>query len=271
MANRIELTAKLERVSYYRLSGYLYPFRLKLSDNFAAGTTLKEVWGRYDFDRKLRLLAMDAIERVEVYLRMRISNHFAHEHGAFGCDKKENFPHLTDEYFEKLRGSMIHKGKSFELFVRHFSTKYGDSHDILPVWMAMEVLTMGELVIFYRGLCKKMQNQIARPFGVSGEVLLSWLQAIKTARNNCAHHGRLWNKKMGVKPKLRDKKWQMENISNDKVFAILSILQYMMKTTIAPNSKWKKRFCSLLEKYPNIPRSDMGIPDSPKNWPACWK
>lgn len=55
---------RLSCVNYYRLSGYWYPFR-DGGDSFKPGTSFDEVWNRYAFDRRLRLLAIDAIERIE--------------------------------------------------------------------------------------------------------------------------------------------------------------------------------------------------------------
>jgi len=57
----------LRRVSYYRLSAYFLPF--KNGESFRPGTEFNDVAGLYIFDRKLRLLVLDAIERIEVALR----------------------------------------------------------------------------------------------------------------------------------------------------------------------------------------------------------
>lgn len=38
---------------------------------FVPGTTLEQVWEHYLFDRQLRLLFMDAIERIEISLRVK--------------------------------------------------------------------------------------------------------------------------------------------------------------------------------------------------------
>ena len=65
IADKNDLIKKLKAVSYYRLSGYWHPFR-NPNDTFKPGTTLEEIWKRYTFDRQLRLLVIDAIERVEV-------------------------------------------------------------------------------------------------------------------------------------------------------------------------------------------------------------
>jgi len=70
--NRMQQCLKV--VSYYRLSGYWYPFRR--SDNtFKPDTSFAEVWTRYAFDRQLRLLVMDAIERIEVAVRSKLAHH----------------------------------------------------------------------------------------------------------------------------------------------------------------------------------------------------
>lgn len=54
-ADKTALIEKLRAVNYYRLTGYLYPFR-KPDDTFRPGTTLDLVWHRYVFDRQLRVL-----------------------------------------------------------------------------------------------------------------------------------------------------------------------------------------------------------------------
>ena len=68
----------LRSVSYYRLSGYWYPYREQLesaprmpvrADTFVLGSTFTEVAGLYEFDRKLRTLVHDGIERIEIALR----------------------------------------------------------------------------------------------------------------------------------------------------------------------------------------------------------
>jgi len=66
IADRDVLIKRLSSVNYYRLSGYLYPFRQFESDHYLEGTRLDVVWGRYCFDRRLRVLFLDAIEWVEV-------------------------------------------------------------------------------------------------------------------------------------------------------------------------------------------------------------
>ena len=49
---------------------------------FQPGTGFRQISQLYDFDRRLRLLIMDAIERVEVASRAMISNHMGPKYGA---------------------------------------------------------------------------------------------------------------------------------------------------------------------------------------------
>ena len=84
-------------VSYYRFSAYLFPFRSRAElGKFVPGTTFEKVWNYYRFDRKLRFLVMDAIERVEVAVRSSIVNQFAVQHGVFGYRDASNFAKPLD-------------------------------------------------------------------------------------------------------------------------------------------------------------------------------
>lgn len=96
----------LTRLGYYRLSGYWYPFRQFRNvdngqtaelrcDDFMEGSGFGDLVKLYVFDKKLRLLAQDALERIEMALRVDVahllgeSDALAHEnpdyfHGNFG-------------------------------------------------------------------------------------------------------------------------------------------------------------------------------------------
>lgn len=73
---------RLAMANYYRLSGYWYPFRA-VENTFRPGTAFEQIWRRYTFDRHLRLLVMDALERIEITLRTQFAYHHAHSHGPF--------------------------------------------------------------------------------------------------------------------------------------------------------------------------------------------
>ena len=116
LADRDILIATLQNVNYYRLSGYLYPFR-NADDSFLDGTTLDIVWRRYRLDRRLRFLLLDAIERVEVALRSRLVYHFVHKHNAFAYLDKIYLPDLDqtkyDDFKQKLATEISRSKEKF--------------------------------------------------------------------------------------------------------------------------------------------------------------
>ena len=97
----------LSNISYYRLSAYMLPYRVLDSsgnylDQFVPGATWDDVYNLYKFDRKLRLLVFDAIERIEIALRTQVIYQLSHKYGHTGLinwtDKKTS-PNTAGEVF----------------------------------------------------------------------------------------------------------------------------------------------------------------------------
>ena len=266
-----QIRSRLEAVNYYRLSGYWYPFR-NPDDTFKAGTTFEKVWERYAFDRRLRLLVMDAIERIEIAVRSQLAYHHAHLHGAFGyAVDPTSLPKLAGDRHAVFVGRVREEtGRSHERFVRHFAERYGDTHQDLPVWMATEVMSFGTVLTFYRSAPHQVKRAIADVFGMPDMVFSSWLLTLNTVRNICAHHSRLWNRESGVKPlmpRVREyPDWHAPVvIENNRIFAVLTICRHCL-ARVAPQSNWAIRMGNLFREFPAIPQGEMGFP---ANWKAC--
>ncbi len=274
IADRNLLIDRLRSVNYYRFSGYLYPYR-NSDDTYHAGTTFEQVWRHYTFDRRLRVLVMDAIERVEVAVRTQTVYHFSHHKGPFGHLVAGNMPNLpTEEHSKWLICIDTETRKSREVFVKHFFTKYGDVHSHLPLWMTAEIMTFGMMLTFFNGVDAHIKQTVAEQYKIPDEVLLSWLRALNAVRNICAHHGRLWNRELGYKPKLpHERKYPVWHkpivLSNNRIFIILTILKYLLDI-IAPQSGWTRRLASLKAEYTELSLKRMGYPDG---WEQCliWK
>jgi abortive infection bacteriophage resistance protein len=259
---------RLAMANYYRLSGYWFPFRTK-GDQFHSGTCFETVWRRYTFDRHLRLLVMDALERIEITLRTQLAYHHAHGHGPFAYSEDPlSMPKLHASDWLKLQ-SRLHEEieRSREPFMTHFRKTYGTDHPAPPIWCAIEVVSFGSLVTLYRNTTRKVKKAVADGFGVPSEVLESWILALNTVRNLCAHHARLWNKELGVKPRIplqaQYPQWhEPVAIGPERVFGILSICKHCLDR-IAPQSHWPERMRELLAGYPEIPITAMGFPE---NW-----
>ena len=273
--DKSKLIQILQNVNYYRLTGYLYPYRELPTSNFRKNTTFEIVWKHYTFDRRLRLIIMDAIERIEVSFRTQLIYKIAHETKAFGYMDRNNYPNLNDEKFVKLTNTILEERKrSKVVFVKHFDTKYGKEHKSLPIWMLGEILSFGTLLTMYKGISNKMKQDIAKYYNVSDKVMISWINTFHVIRNMCAHHSRIWNKTLGVRPLIpkKDKypQWHYPNIiSNTKIFSALTVMVYLLKI-VAPNTNWKNRFFNLLKDYSEIDLKDMGFYKDWKN-NSIWK
>lgn len=275
-ADKSELVRRLEQVNYYRLSAYWHPFRKidptdptgdTLSDDFRPGTKLGVVWRRYTFDRQLRILVMDAVERAEVAIRTKLIYHFSRQHGPFGYVEPGNFVNGMDHgrFMAVLEDAV--RNSSNEVFVSHYRRKY-TSERYLPLWMLAEIMTFGAMFTMVKHQPKRMQKTIAAEFGLSAPVLVSWLKTLNYIRNLCAHHARLWNRELAIRPMVpeHDPAWKAPvAVPNERVFGVLTLLRYLMNR-IAPQSGWTCRLMRLLNRYDELPRRVMGFPE---DWTAC--
>jgi abortive infection bacteriophage resistance protein len=260
---------RLRAVNYYRLSAYWYTYRDPNSsaNRLISGTTMHDVWRRYTFDRQLRLMVMDAVERVEIALRTQIVNRHALKYGPFGYVDPVALPGLKKvEHDRLLRKVRTEAGNSREDFVRHYRDKYEDERD-LPLWMACELMTFGGMLALFVGVRTRMKKDIARHYGVTVPILGSWLKTLNQVRNICAHHARLWNRVFGVKAVIPEidthPDWHKPiAITGERMFGVLTVLYYLLKQ-VAPQSAWKARFKRLLADYPDVPIRFMGFPE---NW-----
>ncbi len=274
----------LERIGYYRLSGYWYPFRKRIFidgsrkntqvlDEFKNGATFKNAVEFYVFDKKLRLLVLDALERIEVALRVDI---------AYTLGAKDPLAHLKPELlfskFDHQKWLKRHNDlitQSKEDFIKHNRDKYGEQ---LPIWIACEIWDFGTLSTLFAGMTQTDQDVIAKKYGVNnGRIFASWLRSLNYLRNVCAHHSRLWNSNISVHPKLP----KLGVISSldcfvgdshrlVRPFLLLCIIRHCL-TIINPNSSWANRLKLLLLEFPNLQHLDvnlssMGIVDNWEEW-----
>ncbi|MBK8804085.1 MAG: Abi family protein [Fibrobacteres bacterium] len=269
-ADRGVLISTLQSVNYYRLSGYLYPFRIPGGDAFRSGTRLEQVWTQYRFDRQLRLLLLDAIERFEVSLKTELTYRLAHRSGPFGYRDASSFAACSTASHGKILTKLQEEvSRSREVFLQHFQAKYGDVHGLPPLWMTAEVLSLGTTLSLFRILEPSLKQDIAKAFGVHDRVFESWITALNALRNICAHHGRVWNREFGYKPLIPNKDPAWRGIGNERLFGMLCILSHLLRR-IAPRSGWYERMETLIEANPRIPRLSMGMP---ANWTEhpLWK
>lgn len=264
----------LQQLNYYRLAAYWLPLEANHSTHqFQAGTSFETVLERYLFDRELRLLLMDAIERIEVSVRSQWAYEMAHRHGPHGhLDPSlakdhqrwlENFDMLKEE---------VGRARRDERFIDHLMTKY--SEPLPPVWAVCEVMSLGLLSRWYHNLAPgSTRDAIALPYGVDQKVLESWLDHLRMVRNLCAHHRRVWDREFSRQPMLPQRKPpglrpQFQD-SSRKVFNTLVLVLYLMDR-ICPGHSWRSSLKALLKSSASPSLGVMGFPNGWESLPI-WR
>ncbi|NGP05156.1 Abi family protein [Rhodococcus sp. 14C212] len=276
----------LRHIGYYRLSPYTIPFQQGRADHlFREGTTFDDVLDLYVFDRTLRLLIMDALERVEVAVRAALTDHMSTTYnnphwymdpGHFQHRGKHTglLKIVRDTCDERLRGSpdagedsLVHRSA-----LEHYLTTYR-SPELPPSWLMVETLTIGHLAAAYRNLNRRAdRTAIATSVGLTAPVLESWLQTYVRVRNICAHHGRLWNVGLGVYPAIPNSpaiSWlagtdALPARSRTRLYPVLVSLQSVLDS-VSPRSSWARRLHDLLHTRSRMNLAGMGVPE---NWAA---
>lgn len=265
---------RLLDVGYYRLSPYWRFYRIRQSlpgSELLPGTSIDQVWSLYTFDRELRLLVLDAIERVEVGVRARLVQHHVEAHGAFGYaddtvftdGARGHYRRLLDDSAAALIDAVNNpRAPRVPEPLRHFARTYADQHAHMPLWLAAERFSLGDLVTLYRGSPSPVRKATAKDFGVPDPVFESWLLSLQTVRNVCAHHGRLWNRALGTRPLVPAKLpgWSDPVLGRpDQLLFTLTILALFM-SVLSDGSSWAGRLRALVEeRYPHVPRGPMGM------------
>lgn len=275
----------LARVGYYHLSGYWYVFRepgqlgtnILRGDNFVAGTRLSDVVDLYVFDKRLRLLMLDAIERVEIAMRVDI----AYRLGTKDIFAQTNVSLLDtsfttavlpqtespfDKWATKRKRSIT---LSSDQFVQHFRVTYGFP---LPIWVDVELWDFGDLSKFFEGMMVKDKRFIARRYGTPHWYLVqSWLRCLVFVRNVSAHHGRLWNRNIVEQPRLPSRGQiaafdaVLPTANTTRLYPSLCVLAFMMMQ-ICPNSTWRTRVVELMDQFPLAPRISVANMGFPSDW-----
>jgi abortive infection bacteriophage resistance protein len=265
-------THLLESISYYRLSGYWYPLLAdKENHTFKESATFDTAFNLYCFDRELRVLIIQELEKIEVSIRAKMIYLLSHQNGAFWYQDANLFKNEIKHSNDLISLDKEYKRSDAD-FIVAFRSKY--SNPLPPSWMLLELTSFGTLSSLFSNLKPtRTKRNIANYFGLNENTFASWMHSIVYIRNVCAHHSRLWNRVMSIqpiKPIATRKTWLIDSaVANNKTYFILSMILYLLQT-INPNNSFSQRFQTLLAKYHNVDTKAMGFPS---NWKEenLWK
>lgn len=250
----------LRNVSYYHLSAYTKAFQESDNeDRFKDQTTFKDVLDLYNFDKKLRLLLLDLLERIEMSFKYVLAYELTNAKGKniYWYADRNNFDsnEKVDRFFEDLKSRLK---ESKEIYISHFYQKY--SNPFPPAWIFFESLTFGECSLLSRNLCDNDTQIIAGFYGLSKRGTIQMLHYLSHLRNLCAHHSRVWNKEFTIKiSKYKRYNDVFGDSSSSSLYAYLVVAQiFLLK--ISPTFGWIEKLKDLIDKY-NIPLYRMGFPE----------
>ena len=282
----------LNNISYYRLRAYTYPFQENddpsLDHQFIReDITFQDIIDLYVFDRRLRSLVFNELEKVEVAVRTKLSQVYSESTGnSHWYEDKALFDSAVfatnmygetqyDDISDDIREDV---DRSNEDFIKHYYAKY-DEPDLPPSWMTMEVISFGTLSKLYKYLKTSSDKKaVANAFGISNvNLFANWLHAFSGLRNCCAHHSRIWNRRFFVHVKMPYNtsypfmlRADAENVKQNKLFALLTALKYIVDI-ISPNNDFKSNLQELLsERHKLLSLKEMGFPSNWETLPV-WK
>lgn len=247
----------LSSIGFYRFFSYAKPFLQSQKLSF------ESVLDLYTFDRKLRLLMLDAVEQIEVAFRVAISERMSIQYDPFWYHNSNHFIDIKrhSDFLEEVT-KLINRRK--HPLIKHYCKSYF-SPDFPPSWMLIECLTFGNWSkIFHNLKNRKDKKLIAQRFDQSFKVLGSWIISLIEVRNICAHHERLWNHVFHYPPK-----GAPQDVCQLEKFYQQAYIVNRLLQSINADSKWKLKLKNLFQEHSTIPFQQMGFLDDWQN-DAFW-
>ena len=271
----------LKQIGYYRLGAYWLPFELPpaqgqvRSKRFPVGTDFADIITIYQFDRDLRMMIMEAIERIEVVARSNWVTELTLSTNAH--------PHINSAWFRSQRehaGLLAQLYRSVdqnkEKFIRYYKTKY-TAPDIPPLWAVAETMSFGGLSKWVTATKNNaVKKRVAISMGLPNSAQLEGvLEALTYVRNICAHHNRLWNRRLVKRmPNIRRFQSSFERTAHNGQLqpdnliynVLVVILHICLHLNVDPT--YKQRLKMLVGNVTDAQRSAMGFPADWETRPA---
>ncbi|GHT16766.1 CAAX amino protease [Bacteroidia bacterium] len=259
-----KVVSYLTNIGYYRLSAYLHPLlKIPKEDHlYKDDATFDMALDMYRFDRKLRILLFNEIEKIEVAIRSAMNNLISSGLDDVFWMTTATYFHNNVIFTKTLSLIELEIAKTREEFIEHFKSKYSNPYP--PAWMISEIIPMGMLCNLFNNLKNKtLLKKIAHQFGTSLPVFSSWILILSNLRNLCGHHTRLWNREIPVISHNLNAPiypWIDQSAADMKrVYFRICIIKYLL-FTVSPNNRFTEKLKSLLAEYPTVDIRAMGFP-----------
>lgn len=257
----------LTHIGYYRLSAYMYPLLRIPKDQhlYKRGATFDKVMMLYRFDKKLRFLLFNEIEKIEVAVRSAIVKHGCEvTNDPFWMTTPCNFSNPV-KYNKTIRLIEDELNHSKEEFITHFRETYSNQYP--PAWMLSEILPLGVMTNIYSNIKnKKIKKRVSQSFHLQIAPFESWMTIVTLTRNLCCHHARIWNKRNTLQPMIPNiivGPWINLPTDTLRIYFDMCIIKYFLDI-ISPCNDMLAKMLSLFAEYPEVDLCALGFPSG--NW-----
>ena len=271
--NCIEAEQYLDNIGYYRLSAYMYPLLQlpKEAHIYKHRASFQKVMMLYRFDKKLRMLIFNEIEKIEIALRRAVMQIPAEiTDNPFWLTDVNNFLD-AGKFNDTMQAISGEYRKSKEEFILHYKRTYSNSYP--PAWILGELLTIGNINSIYRNIKQnRIRKRISKHFGLSIKVFESWLTILAVTRNACGPHARVWNKQHAITPALPTNPigpWITQPTDTMRTYFDLCIIKYFLDI-ISPANDMLAKLRWLFVEFPEIDLKALGFPTGWETEPL-WK
>lgn len=256
ISDKVKARELLSHLNYYTFTGYLHDFKCD-EGNYVPGLTFEKISNIIEFDKRFRNILMYAIETIEHTLKTKMAYNIAHNFGPEGHMEAKNFKSVKEHWIfvEKYNSS---KANNKNLpFIKHHNINYGGR---LPIWVAVEIFTLGMINHLYKNMLTVNQKQIASEFNTGVRQLDSWIENINYIRNLIAHYMRLYNfvlQKTPTKCNYNHKPY----IVTHKIFDIIYVMKFLFFDSEEWNNYVISNLSSLFLQYETfIDKDCLGFP-----------
>ena len=243
----------LKHIWYYRLSHY---FNYFLDNHNWEEHSFKNILNLYIFDRKLKLILSDMMERIEISLKTNLVNDLSLKYwdSCFFMNK--------DIYFDEKNYIKVIEWYEKEKVKNKSISKNG--LNTIESWKLFDGLTFWSVVFSYWALSTWNKKLIAKNYNIYYDELYSWLLCLTDIRNICAHYDKLWWRKMTRNLLFKHPKLKWFNIDRNSIYAYVVIISIILKE-IWTESHFLDKIEDLFqeEDYINIDKEKMWFS---KNW-----
>ena len=238
--DRDECIDILLRENYFFINGYRHLLMRSPQDrNFVVGSTFRELYSIFLFDRYLRNIIFKNLLIVENNMKSIISYQLSKKYGYREKDylNAKNFTNDPDksrrvkDLINKMKRQIRVNGQQHTATM-HYITNYG----YIPLWVLVKLLSFGVISDLFTVLKPEDKVGIADIYDVEVSQLEDFLPILANYRNLCAHEdilydhrtdksidNNIYHEKLGI--------LQMDDeyiYGKNDIFAVVIILKYLL-------------------------------------------